>query len=141
MSIFIDTGVFYAHHDADADRHETAVDLIDAILDGRHGQPYTSDYVLDEAVTLTRARTGSVADADTIANRICGIDPYPQIVELIYPTQQSVSSCLETFRQYGDHDLSFTDAMSVALCNRRDIDSIASFDSDFDGIIERLSSA
>ena len=141
MSIFIDTGVFYAHHDADAERHETAVDLIDAILDGRHGQPYTSDYVLDEVVTLTRARTGSVADADTIANRICGTDPYPEIVELIYTTQQYVSSSLHTFRQYDDHNLSFTDGMSIALCDRRDIDSIASFDSDFDGIIERLSSA
>ena len=141
MSIFIDTGVFYAHHDADAERHETAVELINAILDGRHGQPYTSDYVLDEVVTLTRARTGSVADADTIANRICGTDPYPEIVELIYTTQQSVSSSLHTFRQYDDHNLSFTDGMSIALCDRRDIDSIASFDSDFDGIIERLSSA
>ena len=140
MSIFIDTGVFYAHHDADAERHEIAVDLIDAILDGRHGQPYTSDYVLDEAVTLTRARTGSVADADVIANRICGTDPYPEIVELIYTTQQSVSSCLHTFRQYDDHNLSFTDGMSIALCDRRDIDSIASFDSDFDGIIERIGS-
>ena len=141
MSIFIDTGVFYAHHDADAKRHETAVELINAILDGRHGQPYTSDYVLDEVVTLTRARTGSVADADTIANRICGTDPYPEIIELIYTTQQSVSSSLHTFRQYDDHNLSFTDGMSIALCDRRDIDSIASFDSDFDGIIERLSSA
>ena len=141
MSIFIDTGVFYAHHDGDAERHETAVDLIDAILDGRHGQPYTSDYVLDEVVTLTRARTGSVADANTIANRICGTGPYPEIVELLYTTQQSVSSSLHTFRQYDDHNLSFTDAMSIALCDRRDIDSIASFDSDFDGIIERLSSA
>ena len=89
------------------------------VLDGRYGQPYTSEYVLDEAVTLTWVRTGSVADADAIATRIRGSDPYPQIVELIYTTQQSVPSCLQTFRHYGDHDLSFIDAMSVALCNRR----------------------
>ena len=138
MSIFVDTGVFYAHHDADAERHETAVDLVDAILDGEYGQPYTSDYVLDEAVTLTRARTDSVADADTIAKRIRGSDPYPQIVELIYTTAASVSAGLDTFRQYDDHDLSFTDAMSVAICKQRDINTIGSFDSDFDGIVDRV---
>ena len=140
MSIFIDTGVFYAHHDVDAERHETAVDLVNAILDGEYGQPYTSDYVLDEAITLARTRTGSVADADAIAKRIRGSDPYPQIVELIYTTAASVSAGLDTFRQYDDHDLSFTDAMSVAICKQRGIDTIASFDSDFDGIIERIGS-
>ena len=138
MSIFVDTGVFYAHHDADAERHDTAVALVDAILDGKYGQPYTSDYVLDEAVTLTRARTGSVTDANAIANRIRGSDPYPQIVEMIYTTSESVSAALETFRRYDDHDLSFTDAMSVATCKQRDVNTIASFDSDFDGIVKRV---
>ena len=141
MSVFIDTGVFYAHHDTDAERHNTAVGLVDAILGGEYGQPYTSDYVLDEAVTLTRARTDSVTDAETIANRIRGNDPYPQIVEMIYTTPESVSAGLETFRRYDDHDLSFTDAMSIATCEKRDIDTIGSFDSDFDGIVERVDSA
>ena len=140
MSVFVDTAVLYAHQDADAERHETAVDLVDAILDGEYGQPYTSDYVLDEAVTLTRARTDSVADADAIAKRIRGADPYPKIVKMIYTTAASVSAGLDTFRQYDDHDLSFTDAMSVAICKQRGIDTIASFDSDFDGIIERIGS-
>jgi len=141
MSVFIDTGVFYAHHDTDAERQNTAVGLVDAILGEEYGQPYTSDYVLDEAVTLTRARTDSVTDAETIANRIRGNDPYPQIVEMIYTTPESVSAGLETFRRYDDHDLSFTDAMSIATCEKRDIDTIASFDSDFDGIVERVDSA
>jgi len=141
MSIFIDTGVLYAHHDVDAERHTTAIELVDAILDGTYGHPYTSDYILDEAVTLTRARTNSVDDADAIAKRIRGSDPYPSIVELIYTTPELVAAALETFRQYDDHDLSFTDAMIVAICKRRDIDSVASFDSDFDGIIERVKTA
>lgn len=52
-----------------------------------------------------------------------------------------MAAALETFRQYDDHDLSFTDAMIVAICERHDIDSVASFDSDFDGIIERVRTA
>jgi len=123
MSIFIDTGVFYAHHDADAERHSMATNLVDAILDGEYGHPYTSDYILDEAVTLTRTRTQSVADADAIASRICGRDPYPSIVELIYANPESVSASLDVFRQYSDHELSFTDAMTVGICDRHDVTS------------------
>ena len=140
MSIFIDTGVLYAHHDVDAERHTAARELIDAVLDGTYGHPYTSDYVLDEAVTLTRARTNSVDDASAIANRIRGNDPYPSVVELVYTTPELVAAALETFRRYDDHDLSFTDAMIVAICERRDIDAVASFDSDFDGLINRVES-
>jgi len=140
MSIFIDTGVLYAHHDVDAERHTAARELIDAVLNGTYGHPYTNDYVLDEAVTLTRARTNSVDDANAIANRIRGNDPYPSVVELAYTTPELVAAALETFRRYDDHDLSFTDAMIVAICERRDIDAVASFDSDFDGLINRVES-
>jgi len=42
------------------------------------------------------------------------------------------------FRRYDDHDLSFTDASIVALCESRGIDGLLSFDTDFDGLIERI---
>ena len=91
-------------------------------------------------MTLTRARTNSVDDASAIANRIRGNDPYPSVVELVYTTPELVAAALETFRRYDDHDLSFTDATIVAICERRDIDAVASFDSDFDGLINRVES-
>lgn len=138
MSVFIDTGVFYAHHDRNADRHEMALEAIDGVLAGTHGQPYTNEYVLDEAVTLTRQRTGSFEAADTVAKRICGDEPYPSIVDCLYTAPDDVSRALETFRRYNDQGLSFTDAMTVALCEKRDIDAVLSFDSDFDGVIERI---
>ena len=40
MSVFVDTGVFFAHHDTDAARHEAAVAAFDDLLDGAYGQPY-----------------------------------------------------------------------------------------------------
>jgi len=140
MSIFVDTGVYYAHHDVNADRHEDAVAAFETILDGEYGQPYTSDYVLDEAVTLTRKRTGSFDAAETIADRILGNDPFPSVVELVHTGPNDVSSALETFRQYDDQPLSFTDAMTVALCESRGIDVVYSFDDDFDGVVERVES-
>jgi hypothetical protein len=59
MSVFVDTGVFYRHHDTDAARHEAAVDGLERLFEGEFGVAYTSDYIIDEAVTLTRVQGGS----------------------------------------------------------------------------------
>ena len=108
------------------------------MLNGAYGQPYTNDYVLDEVVTLTRARTGSFEAANTVADRILGEDPSPRVFELLYIHPDDVQASLETFRQYDDHDLSFTDASIIALCEARGIDATLSFDTDFDGLIDRI---
>lgn len=138
MSVFVDTGVFFAHHDTDADRHDQAVDAFDELLDGAYGQPYTNDYVFDETVTLTRARTGSFEAANTVAGRILGEEPFPRVFEMIHVEPDDVGASLETFRRYDDHDLSFTDATIVALCESRGLDAVLSFDTDFDGLVDRI---
>jgi hypothetical protein len=138
MSVFVDTGVFFAHHDTDADRHADAVVAFDDLLSGEYGQPYTSDYVLDETVTLTRVRTSSFGAADTVASRILGEDPFPNVFETIHVEPDDVRASLELFRRYDDHNLSFTDASTIHLCESRDIDAVLSFDDDFDGLVARM---
>lgn len=138
MSVFVDTGVFFAHHDTDADRHDDAVAGFDALLAGEYGQPYTSDYVLDETVTLTRVRTGSFDAADTVASRILGEAPFPNVFETIHVEPDDVHAALETFRRYDDQHLSFTDASTIQLCESRGIDAVLSFDDDFDGLVDRI---
>lgn len=138
MSVFVDTGVFFAHHDTDAERHEQAVSAFEALLDGTYGQPYTSDYILDETVTLTRTRTGSFDAASSVAGRILGEEPYPDVFEMLDIEPDDVWSSLRMFHRYQDHDLSFTDATTIWLCESRGIDAVLSFDDDFDGLIERV---
>lgn len=138
MSVFVDTGVFYAHHDTDAARHDDAVTAFDELLDGAYGQPYTSDYVLDETVTLTRVRTGSLEAADTVASRVLGEAPFPEVFEIVNVGPDDLRASLETFRRYDDHDLSFTDATTVTLCDSHGIDAVLSFDADFDGLLDRV---
>jgi predicted nucleic acid-binding protein len=138
MSVFVDTGVFFAHHDTDADRHADAVTAFDKLLDGEYGQPYTSEYVLDETVTLTRVRTSSFDAADTVASRILGEDPFPNVFETIHVEPDDVRASLELFRRYDDHTLSFTDASTIHLCESRGIDAVLSFDEDFDGQMARV---
>ena len=137
MSVFVDTGVFFAHHDTDAENHDQATATFDRLLDGEYGQPYTSDYVLDETVTLTRVRTGSFEAADTVARRILGEGEFPSVFEMIHVEPDDVQAALETFRRYDDQGLSFTDAVTIQLCESRGIDCVLSFDDDFDGLVDR----
>ncbi|AKH98015.1 type II toxin-antitoxin system VapC family toxin [Halanaeroarchaeum sulfurireducens] len=137
MSVFVDTGVLYAHHDTDASRHESAVSALEAIFRSQeYGRVYTSDYVYDEVVTLTQRRTGRVADGVAVGRRIRG-DGYPNAIELLHSSPSLFADAVSVYEAYADHELSFTDAMSVVLVRFHDIDSILSFD-DFDGVVERF---
>lgn len=138
MSVFVDTGVLYAHHDVDAERHDQAVELMDAVIDGTYGTAYTSDYVLDETVTLTGRRTGSTEAAVTVGRRILGEDPFPTVFELVTLDRDELINGWKTFIRFSDHDLSFTDAVSLSQCDSLGVDSILSFDSDFEGLIDRI---
>ena len=141
MSLFIDTGVFYAQQDEHAPRHESAQEAIRAVSDGSHGRLYTSEYVYDEVVTLVRRRTGRFEDAKTVGDRICGVDSFPRTFDLLFVTETVFDRARQVFERYDDQQLSFTDASTIALVERFDIDAVLSFDDDFDGIVQRIDPA
>ncbi|TYT61389.1 type II toxin-antitoxin system VapC family toxin [Natrialba swarupiae] len=141
MTVLVDTGVLYADHDTDAARHNSASEALDAVYDGRFGLPYVSDYIYDEAITLTLKRGGSFVAAKRLGERLRGADPYPQTYELIHVSAAAFSDSIDIFEQYDDQSLSFTDATTIALSNRHDIDYVMSFDDDFDGTVPRLDPA
>lgn len=138
MTVLVDTGVLYADHDTDAARHEAASTALEAVYDGEFGQPYISDYVVDEALTLTRKRTGSHAAATELSDRLRGQAGYPRVYELLHVSMAVFTDAITVFGRYDDQSLSFTDATTVALIDRHDIDGILSFDDDFDGLIHRF---
>ena len=137
MSILIDTGVLYADHDTEASRHESARCALGAVYDGEFGQPYLSDYIFDEAVTLTQRRAGAFEPAQRLGDRLRGVGSYPHVYELLWVSAAVFSDAVEVFERYDDQGLSFTDATTVALADRHDIDTVLSFDDDFDGIVSR----
>jgi len=138
MSVLIDTGVFYAHADTDATRHGRARATLDRLMDGTYGQPYTSDYIYDETVTLTLERTGQFSHARRVGRRIRGEGEYPTFVRIEHVTSRLFEAAVDVFERYEDQDLSFTDATTVALLEDRGIDAVVSFDDDFDGIVDRI---
>lgn len=141
MTVLVDTGVLYADHDEDATRYEHARRAIDAALGGQYGQPFVSDYLYDETVTLTLQRAASFEAARTIGRRIRGVGDYPDAFELVHLTESDFDAAVETFEQYHDQSLSFTDATTIALVERRGFDGVLSFDDDFDGLVERFDPA
>jgi len=138
MSVFVDTGVFYADHDRGAPRHDVADAAMDALYRGEVGQPFTSDYVYDETVTLTLKRSGRFEAARAVGDRIQGAGEFVDAVSLVHVTPALFDTAVDAFERYDDQQLSFTDATTVALVEDRDIDAVLSFDDDFDGIVERI---
>ncbi|MEF8808804.1 type II toxin-antitoxin system VapC family toxin [Natronomonas sp.] len=138
MSLFIDTGVFYAHQHERSSRHDIATEALRSILSGEFGALYTSDYVHDEAVTLVRKRTGEFDAAKAVSDRILG-DESP--ITVLQVDEPRVRASVEAFRQYRDHDLSFTDATILSQIEANDVDTVLSFDDDFDGIVDRTDPA
>lgn len=138
MSVFVDTGVFYAHHDTDASRHEAGAAALNAVLrSAEYGQVMTSDYIYDESVTLAHRRTGDIDAGLEIGRRIRG-EGYPSAIELLHSSETLFDRAVTIQETYAGHQLSFTDAMTVAHVERHDIDSVLSFDDDFDGVVTRL---
>ena len=57
---------------------------------------------------------------------------------MLHVSGAGFTDSVETFERYDDQGLSFTDATTVALCNRHDVEAVASFDDDFDGLVDRI---
>jgi len=138
MSVFVDTGVFYAHHDTDASRHEAGAAALNAVLrSAEYGHVMTSDYIYDESVTLTHRRTRDIDAGLEIGRQIRG-EGYPSAIELLHSSETLFDRAVTIQETYAKHQLSFTDAMTVAHVEHHDIDCVLSFDDDFDGVVTRL---
>jgi hypothetical protein len=128
-------------------RHRTGVhakasgldpEAIYEALSSEYGRLYTSDYVYDECVTLTRKRTGQFRYARRVGDCIRGHGEFPDVIELLDVTTDLFDRSVAVFDRYRDHDLSFTDASTIALIEEHGFDAVLAFDDDFDGLVPRL---
>lgn len=120
-----------------ASRHDDAEEALEKCFTGKFGTLYVSDYVYDEAVTLTMRR-GNGETARELGRKIRGREPYPEAYDVLHFTPSVFSKSVEFFESYDDHGLSFTDATTLALSRHHGVDGVLSFDDDFDGLIDRI---
>jgi predicted nucleic acid-binding protein len=134
MAVFIDTGIFVALRNADDEFHARSKELMKRALKGELGRIYTSDYVIDEAVTTALVRTKKHDLAVDLGSYIL---ESPRITK-VRVEEDCFFKAWEKFRAFRDKPLSFTDCTSLALIEKRGIKQIMSFDCGFDGLVLRV---
>lgn len=134
MAIFIDTGIFVAVRNKKDKNHQRATELMRCALKADFGIIRTSDYVVDEAVTTALARTRSHQIAVNTGKYILS----SARIDRIPVSQEDFDLAWSKFQTMKDKFLSFTDCTSLALIERHGIERIMSFDSNFDGLAERV---
>ena len=100
---------------------------------GDQGTPFTSDFVVDEAITLTLVRTKNHDLALDVGRFIL----QSSRIVMLYVSEQDFLETWARFESLGKGSLSFADITSLVLMARHGIDEIVSFDSGFDGLVAR----
>lgn len=134
MAIFIDTSIFVAIRNIKDRNHKTATELMRRALTAEFGITQTSDYVIDEAVTTALARTHNHQIAVNTGRYILESER----IEKLTVTQEDFNTAWRRFQTLKDKFLSFTDCTSLAIMERRNTQRIMSFDSHFDGLVQRI---
>jgi len=133
MTIFIDACVFVALRNADDEQHQRSRELMKRALKAEFGAVYTSDYIIDEAITTALIRTRRHDLAIDIGKYII---ESPRMNKL-WTTKEIFELAWQKFQALKDK-LSFTDCTTVAHIEKNGIKQILSFDSGFDGLIQRV---
>lgn len=140
MTLLVDTDMLVAFINRREARHEAATELMKRALDGAWGAPATTDFVLDEALTLLQARGAPLSTADRVL--ILVFDPVRKDGQAALPLlrvgERALSDAVRHFRRHYRRGLSFTDCTTLALAAEREIEHVASFDRGFDGLLARV---
>lgn len=134
MAVFIDTGIFVALRNADDEFHIRSKELMKRALKGEFGGVFTSDYVIDEAITTALVRTRRHDLAVDLGKYII---ESPRIAKL-WTTEDTFDVAWKKFQTFEDKPLSFSDCVSLALMEKNRIKQIISFDSGFNGLTQRI---
>jgi len=128
--IFIDTTVWVGASDGNDDFHESSQDVLKAILFERLPLALTTDFIIDETVTILGKRKGFGAEnARRVGEAILSS---PRVLT-VFVEETVLKSALEKYTRYLGQ-LSLTDVVSVVVMEKYHTKEIFSHDSDFDGI-------
>ncbi len=108
--------------------------------EGKHGIAYTSDYVLDEALTVALVRTRRLEPAVNAGLLILGSKEkkLPALARMLRVDERVLQESWESFRSGRTPKLSFTDHTCVSLARSFAGGMIMSFDEHYDGLLTRI---
>ena len=127
---FIDTTFWVGEADSNDDFHESSHAVIDGIRMGETSMAVTTDFVIDETVTILGKRRGfGAANASKVATSVLSS---PRVFT-VYVDDVLLKESLRAYPEYGGK-LSLTDVTSLIVMRKYGIHKIFSHDHDFDGI-------
>jgi uncharacterized protein len=105
--------------------HAKARGLMHEVAEAAYGPAVISDYIFDEVVTVTFARTKSVSKA-----RLVG-DAMLRSFRMLKVSDDVFQAAWSRFREQKDTKFSFTDSTTVELMHQNGVRTIATFDREF----------
>lgn len=136
MTVLLDTSLIQAKANPDDGNHDEAEALMRRIAEGEIGTTFVTTYVVDETLTLLRARNQPPHRIrQTMA--LMGLDvdaDVPGLAHLLPVDPVVFHPAVERFQQLADQGLSFTDCTTLTVQQQRGLDAIATFDEDFEGL-------
>jgi hypothetical protein len=125
---FIDSCIFIGFYNIRDERHLEAKELIEEVFKGNLGAACTSDYVVDETVTLIKKKSSD----PTIVSEAIDFIQNSRKIEILHINREVFASAKMCMEKYPSMPLSFTDWTIANLLESRKIDYLLSFDSGFD---------
>lgn len=123
MAIFLDANYLIALFDEDDVHHDNAVKVRTAIDKGDYGAAFTSDDVVDEAISVSLRKFGNLA-AKQIAQDIT------KSVIIIIKDRHIFDNALKLFLET-KYNFSFTDCVIQSVITTTNTECIATFDKEF----------
>lgn len=120
--IFVDTGGWFAY----ANRVDSSHPAVREALTGFQGRLVTSNYVVDETISLCLYRLGHDA-----AVRVGSVLLDSQSIDTIRVTPEDERTAWQLFCGRADQRYSFTDCTSFVLMRRLGINTAIALDEDF----------
>jgi len=125
--IFVDTSAFYALEVEDDINHLKALNFVRKELStGKHGLLITSEYVLDECLTLLRMRYG-IESALEFYDKI----RRSKSLRIIWVNEELFNETFKFFKKNRKFKWSFTDCVSFTIMDKLGIVKAFTFDENF----------
>ncbi|MEW6540386.1 MAG: PIN domain-containing protein [Bacillota bacterium] len=124
--IFVDTSAWYSLKNSQDPHHRAVLDFFRE----QQGQAlfFTSDYIADEAITLTRVRLKNHKVAADLAQELFS----EKAAKMVFVSPAHHDRALEIFVSYGDQYFSYTDCTSFAIMEALKIEEALALDYDFE---------
>ena len=124
--IFVDTSAWYALEVEDDVNHAEARGFLGKVAASGYGISITTDYVIDETLTLLRMRRGLEA-ASKFVDKVRG----SKSVKIFWVGEELFDKAVILFRSSSDRSWSFTDCTSFALMRELQMSDAYAFDKHF----------